>query len=208
MNQSSNNGARKNILLAVVGSALAAVLIMLVFVLPAEYGVDPTGLGEAMGLTAMKEPVRTIEIRDVSGGNEGLREVELPPYGEPTPLPNPAVFQGQEGAARSDTLTVSLPPESETEVKLYLEEGKVALFSWRVDQGGVYEDFHGHDPSFGDTFFVRYQEQQEGQEGHGSLTAPFSGEHGWYWLNYNDFPVEITLEVQGYYEDVIDYGLF
>ena len=38
--------------------------------------------------------------------------------------------------------------------------------------------------------------------------APFTGEHGWYWLNYNDFPVTITLTVTGYFDDVVDYGLF
>ena len=38
--------------------------------------------------------------------------------------------------------------------------------------------------------------------------APFSGEHGWYWLNYNEFPVTVTLTVTGYFDDIIDYGIF
>jgi hypothetical protein len=39
--------------------------------------------------------------------------------------------------------------------------------------------------------------------------APFSGEHGWYWVNLNDHPVTITLTVTGYFDDMIDYsGLF
>ncbi|MGV3590262.1 MAG: hypothetical protein ACO1PZ_01155, partial [Gammaproteobacteria bacterium] len=73
----------------------------------------------------------------------------------------------------------------------------------------VYVDFHGHDPSFGPDFFVRYQEIQEGAtETHGSLTAPFTGEHGWYWLNYNEEPVVIVLTVSGFYDEIIDYGIF
>jgi hypothetical protein len=30
----------------------------------------------------------------------------------------------------------------------------------------------------------------------------------WYWLNYNDFPVVITLTITGYFDDIVDYGIF
>ncbi|MGE4658114.1 MAG: hypothetical protein AAEI08_04185, partial [Gammaproteobacteria bacterium] len=81
------------------------------------------------------------------------------------------------------------------------------LYSWDVDRGDIYVDFHGHEPGVSD-YWVRYKEQQEGAGGKGSLVAPFGGEHGWYWLNYNDFPVVVTLNVSGYYSDIIDYGIF
>ena len=38
--------------------------------------------------------------------------------------------------------------------------------------------------------------------------APFAGEHGWYWLNIHDGPVTITLTVTGFYDDIVDYGIF
>ena len=82
------------------------------------------------------------------------------------------------------------------------------VYSWAVDRGDIYVDYHGHDVSFDPDFFVRYREQQEGTGGSGSLVAPFYGEHGWYWLNYNEYDVVVTLTVTGYYEDVIDYGIF
>ena len=34
------------------------------------------------------------------------------------------------------------------------------------------------------------------------------GEHGWYWLNHNEFPVVVALSVSGYFDDIIDYGIF
>lgn len=40
---------------ATLGSAAAALAILILFWLPSEYGVDPTGLGRAMGLTQMGE---------------------------------------------------------------------------------------------------------------------------------------------------------
>ena len=55
---------------------------------------------------------------------------------------------------------------------------------------------------------MRYVEEQETAGGNGSLTAPFAGEHGWYWLNFNEFPVTVTLTVTGYFDFLIDYGIF
>jgi len=206
---SSETPSSKSLIRATLISVVAAMVILLVVILPAEYGFDPTGLGGAMGLTELNaDPFVTIEITDVIGGNEVIREVEIPDYGEPTPLPNPAVFQDQEGAPETRTLEVLIPAESQTEIKLVMQEGKVAIYSWSVDRGDIYVDFHGHDEAFGPDFFVRYKEQQEGSGNNGSLTAPFYGEHGWYWLNYNEHDVLVTLTVTGFYDDVIDYGIF
>lgn len=195
-------------LLASTLIALAsAALALVVLVLPAEYGIDPTGAGRALGLTEMQEPAKTIEIASVVGGNEAYREVPVPQFGQPVPLPNPAVHQDEPRPFASRTLQVTIPPEKETEVKAVLNTGKMILYAWHTDRGDVYTDFHGHDPKAGDEYWVRYKEQQQGSAGSGSLVAPFTGEHGWYWLNYNDFPVTITLTVSGYYDDIVDYGV-
>ncbi|MDR2212179.1 MAG: hypothetical protein LBE21_00935 [Pseudomonadales bacterium] len=209
MSASPNPPSSKKLLFATLGSALGALIVFLLVVLPAEYGIDPSGFGRLSGLSELAAPpARSVTLNDVIGGNQALREVEIPEFGEPTPLPNPAVFQDQSEAPQTRTLSVELAAEAETEVKLKMQEGKVMLFSWQVDQGTVYVDMHGHDPSFGPDFFVRYKEEDEGTGGYGSLTAPFAGEHGWFWLNYNEFPVTITLTVTGYFDDVIDYGQF
>ncbi len=189
-----------------IGSALlAAVLILVLFVLPAEFGLDPTGVGRATGLAAISQPTRTLVVRDVVGGNEKLREVGLPDPGEPTPLPNPAVSQIKSEPPQTRTVTVDLALDEKTEIKAVLDEAQVILYSWKTEGGEVYTDFHGHDPSMGKGF-VRYEEQQSGSAGQGSLVAPFAGEHGWYWLNVADGPVRITLTVTGYFKDIKDYG--
>jgi hypothetical protein len=191
-------------LVAVAGAAIALVT----FVLPAEYGIDVTGIGRTLGLTAIRAPSRTIEVADVIGGNETYREVEIPEFGEPVPLPNPAVHQDEAEPPKTRTLEVTIPPEKETEIKMVMQASKMIEYTWHVERGSVYTDFHGHDPAAGNEYFVRYKEQQEGTGNNGSLVAPFAGEHGWYWLNYNDFPVVITLTISGYFDDVVDYGIF
>ena len=131
-------------------------------------------------------------------------------FGDPVPLPNPDVHQAVDAAPETVTMTVELDVDSETEVKAVLQEKQMIVYDWVVDDGIVYSDFHGHTPEFGEEFWVRYQEDQRGSSGEsGSLVAPFSGEHGWYWVNLNDHPVTITLTVTGYFDDMIDYsGLF
>jgi hypothetical protein len=199
----------KRIARSVAIAVVVAAVLLVTAILPAEYGIDPTGIGAALGLTELNAPpTRTLEVKDVLGGNEGVKEVEVPSFNEPVPLPNPAVHQAEEREIQTRTITITLPPEKETEIKAVLQQSKVVAYSWRTDRGGVYCDFHGHDPLAGNEFFVRYREDQEGTGATGSLVAPFAGEHGWYWLNYNDFPVAITLTVTGFFDDIKDYGIF
>ncbi len=199
----------KRLLVSTVAAVFVAALLLVTVVLPAQYGIDPTGAGRLMGLTALSSSgTRTIEITDVIGGNEVIRTVEVADAGDPTPLPNPAVFQQGAEPMRTETLQIPIGSDEETEVKVVLTAGKMVLFSWEVDRGTIYSDYHGHDPALGSEFWVRYREQQEGSGGEGSLVAPFDGEHGWYWVNYNEFPVVVTLTVTGYHDGLVDYGIF
>ncbi|MBB6094999.1 hypothetical protein HNQ60_003886 [Povalibacter uvarum] len=191
--------------MAVALAGAAAVLVTII--LPAEYNIDPTRIGGALGLTALNAPARTVQVANVVGGNEKYREVAIPDFGQPVPLPNPDVFQKRTAAANSETLTITLQPGQQTELKTLLKTSQMLLFSWQAEGGQVYTDFHGHEPGAGDDFWVRYEEQQAGTEGRGSLVAPFEGEHGWFWLNISETPVTIKLSVNGYYEKMINYGI-
>ncbi len=197
------NISPRQLWLGVLASVVIALVLLFVVVLPAEKGIDPTGAGRLLGLNALSNPVRTIEIVDIVGGNEEYRNVEIPDFGDPVPLPNPNVYQGEAEVFQSESRQILLGPFEETEIKMVLAQGKMILYSWEVDRGDIYVDFHGHEPGVND-YWVRYQEQQEGVGGNGSLVAPFEGQHGWYWLNYNEFPVVITLNISGYYSGIID----
>jgi hypothetical protein len=209
-NTQSTGASGRNIIISAIVGALVAVVILVIFILPAEFGVDPTGIGDQLGLTQMNaEPTRTVnvEVVDILSGNENLASVEIPDFGEPVPLPNTSIHQLSEFAPRTQTLEITIDAEGQTEVKTVLAQSKVITYSWKTDRGSIYTDFHGHDPALGNDFWVRYLEDQEGSSGHsGSLVAPFSGEHGWYWLNYNEYPVTVTLTVTGFYDDIIDYS--
>ena len=118
------------------------------------------------------------------------------------------MHQVEDRPIQTRTVELTLGPGQETEIKTVLRTSKVIVYTWHTDGGLVYCDLHGHDPAAGNEFFVRYREDQDGaMTATGSLVAPFSGEHGWYWLNFNDEPVEITLTVTGFFDDIVDYGI-
>jgi hypothetical protein len=203
-------GALKGLLIALV---IAAVLFVTV-VLPAEFGRDPTRIGHLLGLDAMHARgsaanggAATVRLTEITGGNERIFEADPGDGREPVPLPNPAIHQAEAAAPRSETLTVTLGPDEKTEIKAKLGKAKMLLYTWQVDGGQVYVDFHGHDPSLGDKFWVRYSEQDGVTNASGSLVAPFTGEHGWFWLNVSETPVTIHLTVTGYFDRMVDYGI-
>lgn len=198
----------KRILISTGVASIVALIVLVTFIWPAEYGRDPTGIGDVLGITGMSTaPTETIQIVDNIGGNETIREVRIPAFGDPVPLPNPNVAQDEPTPPATRTIELELGVDGQTEIKTVLREGKMIVFDWKVDDGVVYSDFHGHNPEFGQDFFVRYKEDQRGApRGSGSLVAPFEGEHGWYWVNLEDHPVTITLTVTGYFDDMIDYS--
>ena len=52
-----------------------------------------------------------------------------------------------------------------------------------------------------DRYYIRYAESEEPEQT-GSLVDPFEGNHGWYWLNVDEEPITIQLEVHGYYNSI------
>ena len=150
--------------------AVAAVLLVTV-VLPAEYGIDPTGVGETLGLTALAAPSTVTSVINA-----------------PT-----------DGKTRKDTVSLTIPAGGEMEYKLAIAQYGKLQYQWRTDGGELAYDFHG-EPKGDTTGYFESYALSVGKEISGSLTAPFEGSHGWYWKNNGTTPVTITLTVAGIYE--------
>jgi len=125
---------------------------------------------------------------------------------EPTPLPDAAVYQNQQGPARSESTQIVLQPGDRTEVKAIMDADQVITYQW-VSNLPVYVDFHGHEPGESNIWY-RYREQEAGMSSFGSLVAPVSGEHGWYYRNDSPSEVTIDLRVDGYFDGLRDLGIF
>ena len=182
------------------GIAIVAVAaIAVVFVLPAEFGIDPTGAGRALGLTKMAEPQESEETRrgklrtDVlfaldtsTEPSEASLQAALSEHG----MAMPAGAQ-----VRSDRFTFELLPFEGIEMKYELAQGAPMVFRWRTGDTVNY-DLHAH-PYEGGTALTESYAVGDAAAQAGLYVAPFTGIHGWYWQNQSLDPVTLTVDVTG-----------
>lgn len=213
MNEPSSSGPSKNTLLkgGLVALAVAFVVTFL-FVLPAEYGVDPTGIGSKLGLMDLADVEEAagedpyMATRVVEGLYPGIPDDF--DFWEPEVLGEP-FSRTQSSTFKSDTLSIKLDVGEQVEYKAIMQQGDALVYYWKADSETVYFDFHA-DPGetaegYPDQYYIRYQEGEENQAA-GSIVAPFDGNHGWYWLNIENDPIEISLEVRGFYDHIEELG--
>lgn len=191
---------------------VAAIVVTVLFVMPAEYGVDPTGIGAKLGLTGLAEAGASPPASESAATEPDAKLIagEFPgiptefDYYEPEVMGDP-FSRTHDAPFRSEKRTVSLAEFEQVEVKAVMRQGDALVYSWKLTKGDtVYSDFHadtGDNPAYPEGYWVRYLETEEDRAS-GSIVAPFDGHHGWYWLNIEEGPVEIELEVHGYYESI------
>ncbi len=172
---------------ATAAAALGAAAILVLVVLPAEAGIDPTGAGSALGLTGMAAAA--------SDPAEPAAAVRAPS------LPTRDTIE-RTGAWHQDQLTIELAPHTGTELKARMEEGDSFVFEWRSEGGPVKVDMHGERPDAAEGEFTSYWEERELASAQGAFTAPYSGNHGWYWRNKGDTPVTVTVRTTGFYGEL------
>ena len=210
MSNSENKPSGNTLLKTTLITLVAAVIVTVLFVMPAEFGIDPTGVGAQLGLLDLNAIDTSQEPSDDSDSAVNIIEGTYPGIPDEFDLYEPDVLGAPFSAThdemyRSDTLTINLELGEEVEYKVVMQQGDAILYSWKVASGDVYTDFHA-DPGEGaegypENYFIRYRESETGSSS-GSLVAPFDGNHGWYWLNIQENNIEITLEIHGYYESV------
>ena len=163
----------KTLITALIVATVLATILFVIVVLPAEYGIDPTGVGERFGLTALAEaqPTDIFELTD-----EAL------------------TF-----ALREDETEIVIPARDALEFKFQLEQYGNLAYEWTTDNGALYFDLHGEPEADASGSFVSYASATN-SEMKGSITAPFAGSHGWFWRNSSGSDVTVTLKTQGNYE--------
>lgn len=195
---------RRSTILAGIGAAVIAVTVYL----PAEYGVDPTGIGRVIGLTEMGEiKVELAAEREADRILDEQRAAE-----QAAPDQTSSVLDGILGLfvgtayaqeaqeAWTDTVTFTLEPGDTAEIKMTMEAGDVAEYAWTAEGGRVNFDLHAHSGSES----IDYERGSGATDGEGSIEAPFAGDHGWFWRNRDSTPITMTINVRGDYSAVVE----
>jgi len=160
-----------------IAAAVAAILLVTI-VLPAEYGVDKTGIGKLLNLTEMGRLKRAAAQESAAS----TRAAKLPPLN----------YQpGQKGE-----LSVDLTPGEGREVKAAMQKGDEMQYEWATNNLPVHFELHGEPRGAGKGVYTSYKiGVSKGEKG--NFTAPFEGTQGWYWRNDTPFQVTVTVKASG-----------
>lgn len=196
----------RQLLRSTVIAIVAATAILVTIVLPAEYAIDPTGVGRALNLTEMGE-IKTQLAEEAE--QDRVRELQ-----NGTPATTPVQDQqssllhrvfaelviGSASAqeARTDEMSVTLKAGEGAEIKLFMANGAKANYAWTANGAVVNFDTHGD----GGGENISYEKGRGVAEDDGVLEAAFDGNHGWFWRNRTDADVTVTLKTNGAYTDI------
>lgn len=191
MSQSSSPAlpSTARLLKATALSVVVASAILITTVLPAEYGIDPTGIGARLGLDVL-QPV-------VASANTALAAKAATAFGVNAGQSLDATaVAAHAGELRTDTFSVTLEPGKGAEVKAALKAGDGLVFHWTAS-ADVAVDMHGETPDAKGTW-TSYAIESAQREAAGTFVASFEGTHGWYWQNRGSEPVTVEIEVTGF----------
>ena len=218
---------------ATVGSALAALAILVFFWLPAEYGVDPTGVGRVIGLTQkgeIKQQLLTEAAADdaLLAAQAAAANVSADPALiarldaiEVRLAEIAAALAGRsssEAAAPSHQTAAPQPAAPQPAAPAWRDEVQYTLAPTEgieiklVMQAGAVAAFEWtangavlNVDTHGDGGGRRITyDQGRGVPGQaGDLVAAFDGNHGWFWRNRTAAPVTVTLRTRGAYARMV-----
>jgi len=203
----------KSLIKATFTAFSVATVITVSVVLPAEFGIDVTGIGRVIGLQQMGD------IK-VSLAQEAEQDAELDAQALQTSNTNNVVAVKQVQAAipaqsvvtkpstvtsepvaaqlASDTRTIVLKDGAAAELKVALQEGQAVKYGWTATDK-INFDNHGDSSS---VKYLGYSKGRNVAEDNGNIVAGFDGYHGWFWRNRSGKSVTIEIAFTGAYSEV------
>lgn len=193
---------------------IAAGVLLVTVVMPAEYAIDPTGAGRLLGLTQMGELKQTLAEEAATEAQPPAEAAPAEPaattpdkdelvaaQAEPAPAaaPTPAQPEPPKVATQQHEVNLTLKPNQATEIKLEMKEGAKANFHWTANGGRLNYDTHGDPYKAPKGFYHGYGKGKNTPELQGELVAAFDGKHGWFWRNRTNETVKLTLRTDGEY---------
>ncbi|WP_426149000.1 transmembrane anchor protein [Polaromonas sp. DSR2-3-2] len=203
----------KQLVRSTVLAAISALVLLVAIVLPAEYGIDPTGIGRVLRMTEMgdiKQQLAAEAAADAAApaapspaagttlGMAAANAAEPPAKAAEAAAPKAPAQPAAPKIEWRDEMPVTLRPGEGTEIKLKMVQGAKAQYSWVVEGGEVNFDTHGDAPGQS----ISYEKGRGVASDEGVLEAAFTGNHGWYWRNRGKSNVKVILRTRGDYTDI------
>ena len=174
---------KQRIAVALGAAILVAGLVLVMFVLPAEFAVDPLGTGARLGLLPLGEVGQQVDALNKTAA---------------TATGQGAIVAAQNTPFQQESVDFKLAPREGMEYKYRLDKGEALLYAWSATAPVNFE-FHAEPDGAPAGYAQTYDKKSAQTQASGTLTAPFPGIHGWYWENTTDKEVTVTLKSAGFY---------
>ena len=187
----------KTLIKASFAAVILAAMALVSLILPAEYNIDPTGVGKALGLTALAQPDSGTQMQAVLDAKSETSQASA------------NAPQSDAAKLSEHSINVTVPAGRGVEYKFYMAQFAKMEYQWSTNTeiatdtatnnsspSPLYFDLHG-EPQGDTTGYFESYVIATSDEMKGSFTAPFAGSHGWYWKNTSAQAVTVQLKVSG-----------
>lgn len=186
---------------------MSACVLLITVVMPAEYGIDPTGIGETIGLKRMGEIRHSLEAEATADtAKKSQPSITIVAPEKPTTVEtveNVAITKTDNVTSQNHEITFTLAPDEGTEVKVTMQKGAKVNYIWETNGGKSNFNVHGDSKKLKIKYHPYYKGTDSKREG--TLEAAFDGGHGWFWRNRTKQPLTITIKTDGEYTDIVRY---
>jgi len=186
------------LIFATLLALLVAGIVLITIVLPAEYGIDHTGVGKLLGLQKMGEiKVQLEKEADDERAAEVLDGKDKTRNGTNTNAFTDGKQKTSENYATRDVL---ITPGQAAEIKVAMKKDQRITYTWKADTGHLNFDVHGDNAN---VKYFNYSKGKNVTRDIGNIIAEFDGNHGWFWRNRSEKNVTVTLVIRGQFGEVI-----
>lgn len=201
----------RSLIKSTIAAACAATILLITVILPAEYGIDYTGVGSVLGLTRMGEIKVNLAAEASNESATIMADIIPAPPNTPSVIIDKLSMSGSVATSastpaasnvRTDEIFITLRPDEGKEVKLAMNKGNQVEYLWWSDGGKVNFDSHADSKPLN----IKYHGYGKGsaQKNEGTLSAAFDGNHGWFWRNRTSKTVTVRLQVKGIYSKMME----
>ena len=165
------------------------IILFLCVIIPAEYGKDPTGIGELIGIKKMGEIKMNLKMEDLKNTHSPNMDINLNDI---------MIREVDDTSEKKDDVEFTIEPDGSIEIKLIMVKGALVKYSWKTKNGGLNFNLHG-DGYRGSNKSITYKKGRMKSYDSGEIVSEFDGYHGWFWRNRNNVKVNVVLEIVGDY---------
>lgn len=199
-NNSQQNLSSSQIIKATIIAFITSLILALIAVLPAEYGIDYTGLGKTLGFSKLhnsEEETKTVvpKFKELTLYNVGSG----PDVPKPIEANNPA--PAKQYQIKKDSVSITIPANKGLEYKIEVLKYGQVKYAWKANKGILFFDMHG-DVKSADKKSGYFESYTVGNSNNmaGSFIAPYEGKHGWYFKNKTNEDIIVNINLNGEYQ--------